>query len=81
MTKHWEHCEKSHTKIAKRVLGALNKDIVSVVFDEKVFWFEPVVSYIKIPKDSLLMKMCSTQAHHTVLVNKLASNLYLLIFY
>ena len=49
MTKHWEHCEKSHTKIAKRVLGALNKDIVSVVFDEKVFWFEPVVSYIKIP--------------------------------
>ena len=28
---------------------ALNKDILSVVLDGKVFWFEPVASYIRIP--------------------------------
>jgi hypothetical protein len=45
----WEHVEKSNTKIAKRVYNELNKDILQVVKDGKVFWIEKVCSYITIP--------------------------------
>ena len=38
----WDKVENSNTKIAKRVYNALNKDILYVVQDGNVFWFEQI---------------------------------------
>jgi len=45
----WDNVEKSNTKIAKRVYNALNRDIMNVVLEDKVFWFESVSSFVSIP--------------------------------
>jgi hypothetical protein len=45
----WDKVESSKTKIAKRVYNQLNKDILYVVLDGDVFWFEKVCSTCKIP--------------------------------
>ena len=45
----WAHVEHSKTKISKRVLAELNKDILSVVKDREIFWIEKTASYVTIP--------------------------------
>lgn len=45
----FEYLRKQKTKIAKRVLWAMNYDIMSIVEYKGYFWFEQVNSHIKIP--------------------------------
>lgn len=47
----FEACENSKTKIAKRVYNnVLNYDLISVVKDKDVFWFEKTCSWNTIPQ-------------------------------
>lgn len=45
----WNHVEKSNTKIAKKVFDCMNEDNFSVVFDDKIFWFEKTWSGARLP--------------------------------
>ena len=46
----WRDLESKTTKEAKKVLKALDYDIVSVYEDKNVYYLEPTASWVVIPK-------------------------------
>ena len=48
----WEKVEKDKNtkKIAERVYNVLNYDVLSVVGDRDIFWFEKVYSFANVPE-------------------------------
>ena len=46
----WDKVENSNTKIAKKVYNILNNDVLCVVGDKNIFWFEKTYSEAYIPE-------------------------------